>query len=53
MGMLATCYTDDKDRSHAFSVALSGLAIGVLGRFTDLLENYLCFDSPIKNILKS
>ncbi|CAH8535654.1 unnamed protein product [Schistosoma curassoni] len=30
MGMLATCYTDDKDRSHAFSVALSGLAIGVL-----------------------
>ncbi|TPP67435.1 Synaptic vesicular amine transporter [Fasciola gigantica] len=30
MGMLATVYTDDKERSRAFSWALSGLAMGVL-----------------------
>ncbi|CAH8483670.1 unnamed protein product [Dicrocoelium dendriticum] len=30
MGMLATVYTDDKERSHAFSWALSGIALGVL-----------------------
>ncbi|CAH8846221.1 unnamed protein product [Trichobilharzia szidati] len=30
MGMLATCYSDDKERSHAFAIALSGLAMGVL-----------------------
>ncbi|VDP28759.1 unnamed protein product [Schistosoma curassoni] len=40
MGMLATCYTDDKDRSHAFSVALSGLAIGVLVSPDDLQRSY-------------
>ncbi|VDQ05558.1 unnamed protein product, partial [Trichobilharzia regenti] len=32
MGMLATCYSDDKERSHAFAIALSGLAMGVLGK---------------------
>ncbi|KAF8572437.1 hypothetical protein P879_00333 [Paragonimus westermani] len=30
MGMLATVYTNDKERSRAFSWALSGLALGVL-----------------------
>nr|QQY02554.1 synaptic vesicular amine transporter [Cryptocotyle lingua] len=30
MGMLATVYTDDKERGRAFSWALSGLALGVL-----------------------
>ncbi|KAA3680959.1 uncharacterized protein DEA37_0006496 [Paragonimus westermani] len=32
MGMLATVYTNDKERSRAFSWALSGLALGVLGK---------------------
>lgn len=31
MGMLASCYTVDEERNRAFSWALSGLAIGVLG----------------------
>lgn len=31
--MLATVYTDDRERSRAFSWALSGLAMGVLGEF--------------------
>ncbi|CAH8521057.1 unnamed protein product [Heterobilharzia americana] len=29
-GMLATCYIDEQERDHAFSIALTGLALGVL-----------------------
>ncbi len=33
MGMLASYYTDPKERTRAFGTALSGLAFGVLGNF--------------------
>lgn len=32
MGMVASVYTDDEERGHAIGIALSGLALGVLGR---------------------
>lgn len=32
MGTIATFYTDPKERTRAFGTALSGLALGVLGR---------------------
>ncbi len=31
--MLASYYTDPKERTRAFGTALSGLAFGVLGNF--------------------
>lgn len=31
MGLLASVYTDDKERGHAIGIALGGLALGVLG----------------------
>lgn len=31
MGMLASVYTDDEERSRAIGIALGGLALGVLG----------------------
>lgn len=34
MGMLASVYTDDKERGHAIGIALGGLALGVLGMYT-------------------
>lgn len=34
MGLLASVYTDDQERGHAIGIALGGLALGVLGRFT-------------------
>lgn len=33
MGMLASVYTDDKERGHAIGIALGGLALGVLGMY--------------------
>lgn len=35
MGMLASVYTDDEERSHAIGIALGGLAMGVLSMCTD------------------
>lgn len=32
MGMLASVYTDDKERGNAMGIALGGLAMGVLGK---------------------
>ncbi|VDQ17263.1 unnamed protein product [Trichobilharzia regenti] len=32
MGMLATAFTDDKERGRAFAFALSGLALGVMSK---------------------
>lgn len=32
MGTIATFYTDQKERTKAFGTALSGLALGVLGK---------------------
>ena len=34
MGMLADRYTDDRERGNAMGIALGGLALGVLGRFS-------------------
>lgn len=34
MGLLASVYTDDKERGHAIGIALGGLALGVLGIYT-------------------
>lgn len=34
MGLLASVYTDDKERGHAIGIALGGLALGVLGKYT-------------------
>lgn len=34
MGMLASVYTDDEERSRAIGIALGGLALGVLGMYT-------------------
>lgn len=34
MGLLASVYTDDKERGHAIGIALGGLALGVLGIFS-------------------
>ncbi|KAG7274011.1 hypothetical protein CRUP_032604 [Coryphaenoides rupestris] len=35
MGMLASVYTDDEERGHAIGIALGGLALGVLGGYSD------------------
>ena len=38
MGMLATHYTEEKERGNAFAFALGGLALGVLGKCRVQLE---------------
>jgi len=34
MGMLADRYTDDRERGNAMGIALGGLALGVLGKYS-------------------
>ncbi|CAL8105714.1 unnamed protein product [Calicophoron daubneyi] len=48
MGMLATVYPDDKERSRAFSWALSGLAMGVLvgPPFGGILYQFINKEAP-------
>lgn len=38
MGMLASYYTEEKDRGNAFALALGGLALGVLGKCRERKE---------------
>lgn len=33
MGMIASYFTDDKERGNAMGIALGGLALGVLGKY--------------------
>jgi len=43
MGMLADQYTDDKERGSAMGIALAGLALGVLGKYSacDMIKHTL------------